>query len=306
MILVTGGLGMIGAHTARALVDLGREVVVTSHRRTEVPSFLAGRVTVESLDVTDRDAFLALGGRHDISDIVHLAGTIPGRDAVRFFRTDTTGLLNALDAARTWGVRRFAVAGSLGVYIGRTETRWHEDLALPTVDLPHLIVAFKKAVEPLTTHSLRGSGVQPVVLRIGSIWGPLMDPESPFNHIPPYISAVLRGEEPPPLYAGDGGDRCYAPDAGRAIALLTTAETLRHDTYNVSSGRPFTNRELVEALQAITPGRRLSLLPGRQAGPGDNPYLDITRLARDTGFAPAFDVAASVADYVAWRTGNSR
>jgi hypothetical protein len=35
-----------------------------------VPSFLAGRVTVEPLDVTDRDAFLALGGRHDISDIV--------------------------------------------------------------------------------------------------------------------------------------------------------------------------------------------------------------------------------------------
>jgi nucleoside-diphosphate-sugar epimerase len=66
MILVTGGLGMIAAHAARALVDLGHEVVVTTHRRTEVPSFLAGRVTVESLDVTDRDAFLALGDRHDI------------------------------------------------------------------------------------------------------------------------------------------------------------------------------------------------------------------------------------------------
>jgi nucleoside-diphosphate-sugar epimerase len=47
MILVTGALGMIGAHTARALVDLGHEVVVTAHRRNEVPSFLAGRVTVE-------------------------------------------------------------------------------------------------------------------------------------------------------------------------------------------------------------------------------------------------------------------
>ncbi len=164
MILVTGGLGMIGAHTARALVDLGHEVVVTAHRRTDVPSFLAGRVTVEPLDVTDRDAFLALAGRHDISAIVHLAGSIPGKDPVCFFRTETTGLLNALDAARTWGARRFAVASSLGVYAGRTETRWHEELALPAAELPHLIVAFKKAVEPLTTHSLRGSGIQPVVL----------------------------------------------------------------------------------------------------------------------------------------------
>jgi nucleoside-diphosphate-sugar epimerase len=306
MILVTGGLGMIGAHTARALADLGHEVVVTAYHRPEVSSFLAGRVTVEALDVTDRDAFLALAGQHDISDIVHLAGSIPGQDPVSFFRADTAGLLNALDAARTWGVRRFAVASSLGVYIGRAETRWHEDLALPAVEVPHLIIAFKKAVEPLATHSLQGSGVQPVILRIGSTWGPLMDPQSPFNYIPPYISAVLRGEEPQPLYAEDGGDGCYAPDAGRAIALLMSAETLRHDTYNVSSGRPFVNRELADAVQAITPGLRLDLRPGRQAGPGDNPYLDITRLTRDTGFAPAFDLAAAVADYVAWRAGNPR
>ena len=306
MILVTGGLGMIGAHTARALADLGHEVVVTTHRRTEVPSFLAGRVTVESLDVTDRDTFLALAGRHDISDIVHLAGTVPGEDQVCFFRTEMTGLLNALDAACIWGVRRFAVPSSLGVYLGRSEIPWHEELALPAAELPHLIVAFKKAAEPLTTHSLQGSGVQPVVLRIGSTWGPLMDPESPFNYIPPYISAVLRGEEPRPLHADDGGDSFYAPDAGRAIALLTTAQTLRHDTYNVSSGRPFTNCELADALRAITPGLRLDLLPGRQAGPGVNPYLDTTRLTCDTGFEPAFDIAAAVADYVAWRAENPR
>ena len=306
MILVTGGLGMIGAHTARALVDLGHEVVVTSYRRVEVPSFLAGRVVVESLDVTDRDAFLALGGRYDISDIVHLAGSIPDQDPVAFFRTDMTGLLNALDAARSWGVRRCAVASSIGVYIGRTEIPWHEDLPLPAADLPLLIVAFKKAVEPLTTHALHGSGVQPVLLRIGSIWGPLMDPASPFNPIPPYISAVLRGETPQPLYADDGGDSCYAPDAGRAIALVTTAQTLRHDTYNISNGRPSTHRDLADALQAITPGLQLDLLPGRQAGPGDDPYLDITRLTADTGFTPTFDVAKAVADYVAWRADNPR
>jgi nucleoside-diphosphate-sugar epimerase len=306
MILVTGGLGMIGAQTARALVELGHEVVVTTYRRTEVPSFLAGRVTVESLDTTDREAFLALGKRCEISDIVHLAGTIPGDDPVDFFRTDLTGLMNALDAARNWRVRRFAVASSIAVYSGRSEIPWHEGLDLPTVDLPHLIVAFKKAVEPITTHTLQGSGVRPVLLRIGSIWGPLMDPESAFSPRPPYISAVLRGETPNPLYADDGGDCCYAPDAGRAIALLTTAETLHHNTYNVSNGRPSTYREFVEAVQAAFPGQQFELLPGRQNGPGQDAYLDIARLTADTGFEPVFDPAASVADYVAWRSGNPR
>jgi hypothetical protein len=68
-----------------------------------------------------------------------------------------------------------------------------------------------------------------------------------------------------------------------------TTQTLRHDTYNVSSGRPFTNREFADALQAVTPGPRFDPLPGRQDGPGSNAYLDITRLTRDTGFTPAFD-----------------
>ncbi|MDS0132592.1 MULTISPECIES: NAD(P)-dependent oxidoreductase [unclassified Amycolatopsis] len=290
MILVTGGLGMIGAHTARALLDLGHDVVVTAHRRTEVPSFLAGRVTVEALDVTDREAVLALGSRHDITDIVHLAGSIPGEDPVEFFRTDTAGLLNALTAARAWGVRRFAVASSLGVYIGRPEVPWTEDLPLLTASLPHLIIAYKKAVEPLTTHSLAGSGIQPVVLRIGTIWGPLVDPESPFCPIPSLVNTGTSH-----LHTDDGGDVCYAPDAGRAIALLTTAPTLNHEVYNVSSGRPFTYGEFASALGA-------TLQPGGSNGP----YLDISRLTEDTGFKPRFDVPASVADYLKWRETNDR
>lgn len=248
--------------------------------------------------------FSPSANRYDISDIVHLAGTIPGDDPVDYFRTDTTGLLNALDAARAWGVRRFAVASSIGVYIGQNEIPWHEELALPAADLPHLIIAFKKAVEPITTHSLRGSGVQPVILRIGSIWGPLMDPESPFNPIPAYVSAVLRGQEPTPLPADHGGDSCYAPDAGRAIALLTTAKTLRHDTYNISSGRPTTRREFTEALQVSAPGPQPDPIPESPAGAV--PYLDIARLTEETGFTPSFDAAAAVAHYVAWRADNAR
>ncbi|GAB3928765.1 NAD(P)-dependent oxidoreductase [Kribbella albertanoniae] len=306
MILVTGGLGMIGAATARALVDLGHEVVVTSHRRGEVPSFLAGRVTVESLDMTDRDAFLALGKEYAITEIVHLAGSIPGADTVAYFRNDLAGLLNALDAARAWGVRRFAVASSLGNYIGRPEIPWREELALPEADLPLAIVAFKKAVEPITVHSLQGTGIEPVLLRIGSTWGPLMDPESPIITIAPYVSAILRGETPEARYADDGGDFCYAPDAGRAIALLTTLPTLQHRTYNVSSGTRSTNRQIAEAIEAITPGLHLDLLPGRQSGPGEDPYLDITRLTTETAFTPTYTVPTAVADYITWRTTNPR
>ena len=81
-----------------------------------------------------------------------------------------------------------------------------------------------------------------------------------------------------------------------------TTETLRHDIYNVSSGRPATNRDFAEALEAAVPGTRVDLLPG-----GDTvPHLDIARLTADTGFAPAFDVTSAVADYVGWLTDHDR
>ncbi|NIK60900.1 hypothetical protein [Kribbella shirazensis] len=102
-----------------------------------------------------------------------------------------------------------------------------------------------------------------------------MDPETPFNCVPPYINAVLRGEQPEPLYADAGGDSCYAPDTGRAIALLVTADTLNHTTYNISSGHP-------------------------------SPHRDITRLTQDTRFTPQYDVPQAVTRYTTWRSNNPR
>jgi hypothetical protein len=46
-------------------------------------------------------------------------------------------------------------------------------------------------------------------------------------------------------------------------------------------------------------------LEGRPV-PATTPHLDITGLREGTGFAPAFDLAAAVAHYVAWRADNPR
>ena len=308
MILITGGFGSIGAHTALALADLGEQVVVTRHRKAASPSFLEGRVAVEQADVADLDAVRAIGDRHPITGIVHLAAVaLEEPDPIAFIRRNTAMLLNALEAARTWKVRRFAVASSIGVYIGTPGPRWHEDLPLVPATSPNSILAFKKSVEAIVPQVLQGTGVERVMLRIGTVWGPLGLPDSPFLPIPRLISATVRGEAPdltpprPPGFADDGGDRCYVKDCGRAIALLVRAGTLQHDTYNVSSGRPVANHEFVTAVNAAVPGADASLRPGRNPdAPADDPYLDVTRLTRDTGFEPAFDVDTGVTDYVAW------
>ena len=204
MILVTGGLGMIGAHTAQALLDLGEEVVVTRHSSGELPSFLEGRVTVEQLDVTDRDAFLDLGRRHDITGIVHLApraGVRLGLDSVATPSSSCASTPPASSTRSRRPARGRSVASpwpAASVYIGRSEPRWHEDLELPTNALDDAILSFKKAAEPLTKQALAGTGVEPVVLASAHL-GTAGRPHLAVLPAPRTTTATVRAARPPRL-----------------------------------------------------------------------------------------------------------
>ena len=316
MILITGGLGSIGSHTARALLDLGESVVLTAHRATELPDFLAdeprGRVVVEPLDTTDETAFLEIGRRHEITGIVHLAAArydLP--DPVAYLRADAIGLLNALQAATVWGVRRFSVASTIAVYAGVDEVPLREDATLPVV-AAHQIPVFKRTAELFAALAGDSAGFEPVSLRIGTIWGPVGVPDNPFFALPRLLSAAVWGEDPdlspprPPAYAEDATDLCYVKDCGRAIALLMCAERLNHRIYNVSSGRLVPYSEVVAAINAAVQGANITLPEGRNPERPTDPYLDISRLQADTGFQPEYDVERAVPDYVAWLRRHDR
>ena len=310
MILITGGLGSIGSHTARALLDLGETVVLSAHRSTQLPEFLADepadRVVVERLDTTDTEAFIEIGRRHKITGIVHLAAAqfdLP--DPIAYFRAETSALLNALQAAREWKVRRFAVASSIGVYVGVEQAPWREDVPLPVL-APHQIHAFKKTAELLTTVVGDNAGFEVVNLRIGTIWGPLGLPDNPFFALPRLLSAAVKGTDPdlsstrPTAFADDATDLCYVKDCGRAIALLMVADRLNHSIYNISSGRLVKYAEVVDAINAAIPDAGIVLPAGRSPDREGDHYLDIARLRNDTGFEPIFDVENAVPDYIGW------
>src|SRR4029079_6166454 len=312
--------------------DLGESVVLTAHRSTRLPEFLAdepsGRVVVEPLDTADEAAFLDIGKRHAITGVVHLAAAPHDlADPVEYLRADALGLLNALEAATAWGVRRFSVASPIGVYAGVAEVPLREDAALP-VWAGHQIPVFKKTAElfaalagdtagfdavRLRIRTIWGTlGFDAVSLRIGTIWGPLGLPDNPFTPLPRLLSAAVWGADPdltpprPPAYAEGATDLCYVKDCGRAIALLMLADTLNHRTYNVSSGRPVRYSEVVAAINAAVPGAHISLPEGRNPDrPPDN-YLDTARLQADTGFRPEYDVERAVTDYVDWLRGHER
>jgi UDP-glucose 4-epimerase len=243
---------------------------------------------------------------------VHLAAApydLP--DPVAYLRAESTALLNALEAATSWGVRRLAVASTIAVYGGVEEVPWREDVPLPVV-APHQIPVFKRSAELFSALAGAHAEFDAVSLRIGTIWGPLGLPDSPFFALPRLLSAAVWGEPPdltpprPPAFAEDATDLCYVKDCGRAIALLTVAERLRHRTYNVSSGRLVRYTEVVDAINATVPGAALSLPEGRNAARPRDEWLDIGRLQADTGFRPEYDVERALADYAGWLRRHDR
>ncbi|MFB6706111.1 NAD-dependent epimerase/dehydratase family protein [Streptomyces sp. NPDC056333] len=312
MILVTGGFGFIGSHTVRALLDLGEDCVVVQRRARELPAVLAGaRVEVEQADVADRDALLAIGHRHDITGIVHLAGSYPWPpvpDApVDATRRALDGLLNIAQAAQEWGVRRLGVASTIGVYFGaRSDGPLREDVPL-SMSARVSIPTFKKVGELLGGFIADTTGVDIVNYRVSGTWGPLGRPD-PFFAAPALVHAAARGTTPDlshlvgPAFAEDGLDLNYVKDTGRAIALLQLAGKLNHRTYNVGSGRATTNAQLIETIRKVVPDAQVDLPAG-----GDAPHLvlDISRLQEDTGYRAEYDTERAVGDYIAWlRAGN--
>lgn len=314
MILVTGGLGFIGSHTVRALVDQGEDCVVVQRRSCELPAVLAGaRVAVEQTDIADVDAFLEIGRRHKISGIVHLANSAPwppSPDApVLAARRALDGLLNVMHAAQEWAVQRLGVASTIGVYFGADlDKPLREDTPL-SMDTPGAIPTFKKIGELLGGHLSSATGIEIVNYRISGTWGPLGHDDPRFT-APALIRAAARGTEPDlsrqrrPAHAEDGLDLNYVKDTGRALALLQLADKLNHRTYNVGAGRATTNAEISAAIRKVVPDAQVDL-PSGEASP--HLVLDITRLREDTGYRPEYDTERAVADYLDWlRAGHER
>jgi UDP-glucose 4-epimerase len=313
MIMVTGGLGFIGSHTVRALLDLGEGCVLVQRRTAEVPAGLADEeVAVEQADITDLPALLDIGTRHKITGIVHLAGSMPWPPSLDQPVEDTRkalgGLLNIVRAAQAWDVPRVGVASTIGVYAGLpTEGPLREDMPV-FMTAPHLIPGFKKIGELLTDHLAGATGVEILNYRISATWGPGDPHGALFFAAPELVHAAARGTEMDlsalraPAHAEDSIDLCYVKDCARAIALLHTADRLNHRTYNIASGRATSNTEVIAAIRKVVPDAQIDLPTG---GTSRHSYLDITRLQQDTGYRPAYDTERAAAEYIAWlRAGN--
>jgi UDP-glucose 4-epimerase len=314
MILITGGLGFIGLHTAAAFLDAGESVVVTRHRSGRVPNFLAGqlnrRLFVEPADIADGQTLGRIISKHGVDGIVHLAAPPLSIDSLQAeFQLNLQGLIAVLEAGRIGQVKRITIGSSVAVYRGLENGPFREDAALPLSSRIG-VEAFKKSFEILVDYYAHRTGLDIVCLRIGSVYGPLY---SSMVNVPSRIvhAAVRKVAGPlphslfPQTFTDAGADFIYVEDCALGVQKIQMAPKLKHRIYNLGSGRATTPAEFASAVRRVIPSAEIVLQEG--TGPHYRPdaFEDLGRIRTDVEFEPLHSAESAVEKYIEWlRCGN--
>lgn len=307
MLLIIGGMGFIGMHTVRHVLDAGEDVVIGAHSSRREPDLfkdeIGKRVHIATVDVTNPLSIVEAVQTYGVNRIAHMVaprlGSLSPSDE---YRTNMGGLINVMETARIYGVERVLVASSQSVYLGLKQGPFSEDSPLP-VPTSNATEAYKKSFETLGSLYASQTGLSVAFMRIGSIYGPLY--YSGFSLPSRMTRAAVTGN--PPDY-GRGGvpfsedhtDWTYVKDVSKGVQLLSMADSLKHTIYNIGSGRGTSNDEIAEAISAAVPGVNFELQPGKSPNWRSEPFMDNSRISEDVGYEPKYTIGPAIVEYVEW------
>ena len=314
-ILVTGGAGYIGSHAVKALRLAGFEVVVYDNL-TAGHAQAVGRVPLVVGDIRDEALLGDTMRRHDVSAVMHFAALLNVgesiRDPLAFYTTNVLGALTVLNAMVAASVDTFVFSSTCAVYGEPVETPIPE--SHPTAPIS-AYGETKLAVERALRHVERAYGLRSISLRYFNASGADPDGELGEDHdpeihiIPRAIDAAAGG----PALQVFGTDyptpdgtclRDYIHVTDLADAHVLALQSLRagrtSTAYNLGYGRPFSVREVIDAVGRAA-GRAVSWTPAPRR-PGDPAvlYASSGRARGELGWRPRFGGLDDIVN-TAWR-----
>jgi UDP-glucose 4-epimerase len=180
--LITGGAGFIGSHLADALLADAQHVRVLDDFSTGKRANIDPRCEVLTGDVADlatvRAALAGMDGCYHLAAIASVARG--NEDWLGTHRTNLTGTITVLEAARQAGKLPVAYASSAAIYGDLGEQVAHEGLQ------PAPLTAYGADKLGSELHARVGwqvHGVPSLGLRFFNVYGPRQDPASPYSGV---------------------------------------------------------------------------------------------------------------------------
>lgn len=278
-VLLAGGAGYIGSHTAVELLNAGHDVVIADDYSNSCPEVveriqeITGKSVVSyEADVKNRDAVRKIFSENAIDCVIHFAGLKAVGESVQkplmYYRNNIDTTLTLLECMAEADVNQFVFSSSATVYgeendipyvetmkrgscsnpYGWTKVMMEEILEDAAKANPKLSVVLLRYFNPIGAHE---SG------RIGE------DPQGIPNNLMPYIAQVAVGRRDHlTVFGGDYAtkdgtcrrDYIHVMDLanGHLKAVEYAANKQGVSVFNLGTGTPYSVLEIIKAFELAT------------------------------------------------------
>ena len=330
-VLLAGGAGYIGTHTAVQLLKGGYEVVVVDNYDNSCPEAVkraeelaGGKIALYEADIQDREAVQAILAKEQPETVIHFAGLKAVGESVakplKYYRNNINTTLSLLEAMADTGVKRIIFSSSATVYgeqnpapyneempkglctnpYGWTKSMMEQILADAATANPELGVVLLRDFNPIGAHE---SG------RIGE------DPQGIPNNLMPYVSQVAVGRrEQLTVFGGDYDtpdgtclrDYIHVMDLadGHVKAVEFAAGHKGVEIFNLGTGKPYSVLDIVNTFQQVNDVKVNYVIGPRRAGDLPVCYADAAKAKKVLGWEAKRTLADMCRDSWNWQKNN--
>lgn len=328
-ILLTGGAGFIGSHTAVFLLDSGYDVIIADDFSNSKKS-VVDRITKIAgkepklfvADLTKSSAFTEIFQAYpDIDSIIHFAGLKAVGESVEkpllYYKTNLEITLNLLEAMEQNGITKLVFSSSATVYSQENDVPYTEASKLGASN-PYGWT--KVMIEQILKDVCAASPEMSVVLLryfnpIGAHPSGLIgeDPDGIPNNLVPYIAKVAAGTLPHVnVFGGDYDtvdgtgvrDYIHVMDLaeGHALALSYLEGKTGAFAFNLGTGNGSSVLEIIAAYENACGHKIDRVITSRRAGDLPVVYADPSLAFSELGFKASRGIDEMCKDSWKWQT----
>lgn len=330
-VLLTGGAGYIGSHTAVELLNAGHNVIIVDNYANSSP-IVAQRITqitrkpvrCYEADAADPAALERIFQENAIDSVIHFAGLKAVGESVRlpldYYRNNLDSTLALLAAMETHGVRQLIFSSSATVYGKHAALPYREDAETGPCTNPYGWT--KLFIEQiLRDYAAAHPDFSVVLLRyfnpVGAHESGLMgeDPRDIPNNLMPYIARVAVGTLP---YLNVFGNDYPTPDGtgvrdyihvtdlatGHMAALDYAAAHTGVEVFNLGTGTGYSVLDMVHAFSRAC-GRDIPYrIAPRRSGDIASCYADVTKAKEVLGWSARLGIDDMCRSAWNWQSRN--
>ncbi len=328
-ILITGGAGYIGSHTAVELLKAGFEPIILDDFSNSQPSVIARLAEIIGKEVicyegdcNDESVLEKIYSEHKFTGVIHFAAFKAvgesTREPLKYYRNNVGSLVVLLDFMKEKGIKNIVFSSSCTVYgqpdeLPVTETTQRKDAESPYGNTKKIcediLVDFVKCKAGIKVVSLRY--FNPVGAHPSGKIGEL--PNGTPNNLVPFVTQTAAGIREKITVFGndydtiDGScvrDFIHVMDLAdahvKALAYLNGQEDDFYDVFNVGTGNGNTVLEIIETFEKVNKINLNYEIGPRRAGDVVKIWADTAKINSVLGWYPQYTLEDSLRDSWNW------